>query len=42
VREALVHTYDFENINKTGLFKRANSLFNNSISPPRARRGRAS
>ena len=31
VREALVHTYDFENINKTGLFKRANSLFNNSI-----------
>ena len=31
VREALVYTYDFENINKTGQFKRANSLFNNSI-----------
>jgi peptide/nickel transport system substrate-binding protein/microcin C transport system substrate-binding protein len=30
VREALVHTYDFENVNRTGLFKRANSLFNNS------------
>jgi len=31
VREALVYTYDFENVNKTGLFRRANSLFNNSI-----------
>jgi peptide/nickel transport system substrate-binding protein/microcin C transport system substrate-binding protein len=31
VREALVHTYDFENANRTGLFKRADSLFNNSI-----------
>ena len=30
VREALVHTYDIETINKTGLFKRADSLFNNS------------
>ena len=31
VREAIVLTYDFENVNKTGAFKRANSLFNNSI-----------
>jgi peptide/nickel transport system substrate-binding protein/microcin C transport system substrate-binding protein len=31
VREALVYTYDFENVNKTGQFRRANSLFNNSI-----------
>ena len=31
VREALIYTYDFENVNKTGLFRRANSLFNNSI-----------
>jgi microcin C transport system substrate-binding protein len=30
VREALVYTYDFETQNKTGVFKRANSLFNNS------------
>ncbi|MDP1690574.1 MAG: extracellular solute-binding protein [Burkholderiaceae bacterium] len=30
VREALIYTYDFENLNKTGLFKRANSLFSNS------------
>jgi microcin C transport system substrate-binding protein len=30
VREALVYTYDFETANKTGLFKRANSLFNNT------------
>ena len=30
VREALGYTYDFENVNKTGLFKRATSLFNNS------------
>jgi len=30
VREALGHTYDFETQNKTGAFKRANSLFNNS------------
>jgi len=30
VREALIHTFDFENYNKTGHFKRANSLFNNS------------
>ncbi|MDP3225027.1 MAG: extracellular solute-binding protein, partial [Rubrivivax sp.] len=31
VREALIYTYDFEQVNRTGLFKRANSLFNNSI-----------
>jgi len=30
VREALVYTYDFETQNKTGQFKRANSLFNNT------------
>ena len=30
VREALIHTFDFENYNKAGQFKRANSLFNNS------------
>ena len=30
VREALGYTYDFETINKTGLFKRASSVFNNS------------
>ena len=30
VREALVHTYDFETLNKTGIFKRVNSQFNNS------------
>lgn len=30
VREALVYTYDFESVNKTGLFRRANSLFNNT------------
>lgn len=30
VREALVYTYDFESINKTKLFKRVNSVFNNS------------
>ena len=30
VREALVHTYDFENTNRTGIFRRAESLFNNS------------
>ena len=28
VREALVHTYDFETLNKTGVFKRVNSQFN--------------
>lgn len=31
VREALNLTYDFENINRTGLFKRAQSMFNNSV-----------
>jgi microcin C transport system substrate-binding protein len=30
VREALGYTYDFETLNKTGAFKRANSVFNNS------------
>lgn len=30
VREALIHTYDFEHTNKTRQFKRAESLFNNS------------
>ncbi len=30
VREALVLTYDFDTINKTGIYKRADSLFNNS------------
>ena len=30
VREALVYTYDFETQNKTGQFRRANSLFNNT------------
>lgn len=30
VREALVHTYDFQHTNRTGLFRRAESLFNNS------------
>lgn len=30
VREALIHTFDFENYNKAGQFKRAESLFNNS------------
>ena len=30
VREALIHTYDFETVNKTKIFKRAHSLFNNS------------
>ena len=30
VREALAHTYDFETLNKTGIFKRVNSQFNNS------------
>lgn len=30
VREALGYTYDFETLNKTGIFKRANSVFNNS------------
>ena len=30
VREALGYTYDFETLNRLGLFKRANSLFNNS------------
>jgi peptide/nickel transport system substrate-binding protein/microcin C transport system substrate-binding protein len=30
VREALGYTYDFETLNKTGQFKRANSVFNNS------------
>ena len=38
VREALIYTYDFENINRTKIFKRANSLFNNSdfgaVGPP--------
>ena len=31
VREALGYTYDFENVNKTGIFRRASSLFNNSV-----------
>jgi microcin C transport system substrate-binding protein len=30
VREALGYTYDFETVNRYGLFKRANSVFNNS------------
>lgn len=30
VREALVYTYDFETLNKTKVFKRCNSAFNNS------------
>jgi microcin C transport system substrate-binding protein len=30
VREALGYTYDFETINKTKVFKRVNSVFNNS------------
>ena len=30
VREALDYTYDFDTLNRYGLFKRANSLFNNS------------
>jgi peptide/nickel transport system substrate-binding protein/microcin C transport system substrate-binding protein len=30
VREALVYTYDFETLNKTKVFKRVNSAFNNS------------
>ena len=30
VREALLHTYDFDNVNRTKIFRRANSLFNNS------------
>jgi peptide/nickel transport system substrate-binding protein/microcin C transport system substrate-binding protein len=30
VREALGYTYDFETLNKTGTFKRSNSVFNNS------------
>lgn len=30
VREALNYTYDFETLNKTKVFKRANSAFNNS------------
>ena len=30
VREALGYTYDFDTINKTGHFKRVNSVFNNS------------
>jgi peptide/nickel transport system substrate-binding protein/microcin C transport system substrate-binding protein len=30
VREALVYSYDFENSFKTGLYQRADSLFNNS------------
>jgi peptide/nickel transport system substrate-binding protein/microcin C transport system substrate-binding protein len=30
VREALVYSYDFENTFKTGLYQRADSLFNNS------------
>jgi microcin C transport system substrate-binding protein len=31
VREALLFTYDFENRNKTRIFQRVNSAFNNSI-----------
>jgi len=30
VREALGYTYDFETLNKTGVFKRVNSQFNNT------------
>jgi len=30
VREALGYTYDFETVNKTGVFTRASSVFNNS------------
>ncbi len=30
VREALGYTYDFESVNKTGMFTRASSVFNNS------------
>jgi microcin C transport system substrate-binding protein len=30
VREALIYTYDFETLNKTKVFKRVNSAFNNS------------
>ncbi|MBL8324714.1 MAG: ABC transporter substrate-binding protein [Rubrivivax sp.] len=30
VREALVHTYDFETLNKTRMFKRHSSMFSNS------------
>jgi microcin C transport system substrate-binding protein len=30
VREALGYTYDFETLNRLGLYKRCNSLFNNS------------
>ncbi len=30
VREALGYTYDFDTVNRYGLYKRANSLFNNS------------
>ncbi len=30
VREALTYTYDFETINKSGLYKRASSVFSNS------------
>jgi peptide/nickel transport system substrate-binding protein/microcin C transport system substrate-binding protein len=30
VREALNYTFDFESLNKTGMFKRAHSVFNNS------------
>jgi peptide/nickel transport system substrate-binding protein/microcin C transport system substrate-binding protein len=30
VREAIGYTYDFESINKTGVFTRASSVFNNS------------
>jgi len=30
VREALVYTYDFETLNKTKVFKRCSSVFNNS------------
>jgi peptide/nickel transport system substrate-binding protein/microcin C transport system substrate-binding protein len=30
VREALTYTYDFERVNRTKMFKRCNSMFNNS------------
>jgi microcin C transport system substrate-binding protein len=30
IREALGYTYDFDTLNKTGAFKRVNSVFNNS------------
>ena len=30
VREALVYTYDFDTLNKTHIFRRCNSMFNNS------------